>query len=480
VADAKGVRVRSGRRWSGVPWEQIDSVRVEGPAGRVGDSVLVVVPTSGHDEIRVPHGAAAKVSEPDLLGALTGLRAEHDRVVVAATVVTEAPPTRAPAAALSDSAADADDTMSFFRPDPDDDVATAQSAPAPTPEPATSARRVNPLRVVATARRAVRAQVHRAAPATVGSSALKQEPSVLPEISELRRTEGKVGLVIETVPAEQAASVGVADRATPVAVAATPVEAYPTHPASQPLIGPHLKAARTQLRITVDALAERTRIRPHVIESIEVDDFAPCGGDFYARGHVRSLSRTLGIDAAGLLEIYDREYAQAPVAARRVFEAELATGPQAAIRSTGGGPRWSVLLGVVMVLTIVWGAAKIVTDRTADSPGEANASVQPVLPVLPEPTSGATGLEGLGAPSVNSVKLVASARTRVAVRDADGSLVWRGVLAAGKHHRVDVDGRATVRAAKSAAVRLVVNGQPRGVVDKAGGPSQRTVGRVDP
>jgi hypothetical protein len=59
-------------------------------------------------------------------------------------------------------------------------------------------------------------------------------------------------------------------------------------------------------------------------------------------------------------------------------------------------------------------------------------------------------------------------------------LVWRGVLAAGKHHRVDVDGRATVRAAKSAAVRLVVNGQPRGVVDKAGGPSQRTVGRVDP
>jgi cytoskeletal protein RodZ len=337
---------------------------------------------------------------------------------------------------------------------------------------------VNPLRVVATARRAVRAQVHRAAPATVGSSALKQQPSVLPEISELRRTEGKVGLVIETVPASPPAPVGVADRATPIAIGAPPVASYRTQPAAQPLIGPQLKAARTQVRITVDALAERTRIRPHVIESIEVDDFAPCGGDFYARGHLRSLCRTLGIDAAGLVEIYDREYAQAPVAARRVFEAELATGPQAAIRSTGGGPRWSVLLGVVMVLTIVWGAAKIVTDRTADPRSDTNASVQPVLPVLPEPTSGATGLESLGAPRVNSVKLVASSRTRVAVRDADGSLVWRGVLTSERGHRVDVDGPATIRAAKSAAVRLVVNGKPRGVVDKAGGPAQRTVGRA--
>jgi hypothetical protein len=66
----------------------------------------------------------------------------------------------------------------------------------------------------------------------------------------------------------------------------------------------------------------------------------------------------------------------------------------------------------------------------------------------------------------------------VAVRDADGSLVWRGVLTGERGHRVDVEGPATIRAAKSAAVRLVVNGKPRGVVDKAGGPAQRTVGRA--
>ena len=46
-------------------------------------------------------------------------------------------------------------------------------------------------------------------------------------------------------------------------------------PAADPVIGPELAAARTRLGLTVDQLADRTRIRPHVIEAIEVDDFAP-------------------------------------------------------------------------------------------------------------------------------------------------------------------------------------------------------------
>ena len=65
---------------------------------------------------------------------------------------------------------------------------------------------------------------------------------------------------------------------------------------SDPVIGPELAAARSRLGLTVDQLADRTRIRPHVIESIEVDDFTPCGGDFYARGHLRTLARVLGLD----------------------------------------------------------------------------------------------------------------------------------------------------------------------------------------
>ena len=72
------------------------------------------------------------------------------------------------------------------------------------------------------------------------------------------------------------------------------IDDFVTEPANDPVIGPELAAARTRVGLSVDELADRTRIRPHVIESIEVDDFVPCGGDFYARGHLRTLARVLG------------------------------------------------------------------------------------------------------------------------------------------------------------------------------------------
>ena len=62
-------------------------------------------------------------------------------------------------------------------------------------------------------------------------------------------------------------------------------------PGDRPAAGGGPRAAAA---LTIDQLAERTRIRPHVIEAIEIDDFAACGGDFYARGHLRTLARVLG------------------------------------------------------------------------------------------------------------------------------------------------------------------------------------------
>ena len=103
------------------------------------------------------------------------------------------------------------------------------------------------------------------------------------------------------------------------------IDDYAAHPAAEPVIGPQFAAARRRLALSVDELADRTRIRPHVIEAIEVDDFSACGGDFYARGHLRTLARVLGVDVrARCWRRTTSSYADAPIDPRRVFEAELA------------------------------------------------------------------------------------------------------------------------------------------------------------
>ena len=61
----------------------------------------------------------------------------------------------------------------------------------------------------------------------------------------------------------------------------------------------------------------------------------------------------LGVDVAPLLRSYDDKYADAPINPRRVFEAELATGSSGGIRSTRGGPNWSVLIAAIMVLVLM-------------------------------------------------------------------------------------------------------------------------------
>ena len=167
------------------------------------------------------------------------------------------------------------------------------------------------------------------------------------------------------------------------------IDDFAIEPAEEPVIGPEFAAARTRLGLSVDQLAERTRIRPHVIESIEADDFVPCGGDFYARGHIRTLARILGVDAAPLLASYDERYADAPVNPRRVFEAELAHS--GGIRATRGGPNWSVLVAAVMALVLAWSIARLVMDGPVDlrdqpvlnGSGGPNRQGAPVAPAVP-------------------------------------------------------------------------------------------------
>jgi cytoskeleton protein RodZ len=238
-------------------------------------------------------------------------------------------------------------------------------------------------------------------------------------------------------------------------------------------IGPLLAAARFRQRLSVEELGERTRIRPHVIEAIEKDDFGPCGGDFYARGHLRSLCRVLGVESDPILEAFDRRYANAPIEARRVFEAELAAGPRPTFRAIGRAANWIGLLVVVMVLAIVWAVAKVVTDGGDDA-----GSAPPEQTELSDQAAPRDDrMADLGAPTVNELDLRGLGDgTRVTVKDGDRKPVWEGRLSSGESHEVSVDGRATVIATDGGAVRLRLNGDSEGRLGEPGEPTRVTVG----
>jgi hypothetical protein len=233
------------------------------------------------------------------------------------------------------------------------------------------------------------------------------------------------------------------------------------------VIGPQIVAARNRLRLTIDQLSDRTRIRPHVIEAIEADDFGPCGGDFYARGHLRTLSRVLGIDAGPLVATYDETYADAPVDPRRIFESELATGHGGAIRSTRGGRNWSVLISAVMCAILVWSVAQLVLG------GRAPIANVPEL----NQSGGITHTLGGKAAPVKVVLNAARGGARVVVRDANGRVVLDGPLAFGQ--TANLTAVAPVRIWTSdGSVTVSVDGKPAKAIGHTGEQASGTfVGR---
>ena len=66
-------------------------------------------------------------------------------------------------------------------------------------------------------------------------------------------------------------------------------------------IGESLAAARHRAGLSVAQVSERTRIRETIISSIESGDYSACGGDFYARGHIRAIAKAVGADAEPLI-----------------------------------------------------------------------------------------------------------------------------------------------------------------------------------
>lgn len=373
---------------------------------------------------------------------------------------------------------------------------SADDEPLPVRRSRWAGARAVPLR---RGRHQVRADIEPAA-ATLGNAALlpdsgdRSRHADLPESVELRRPDG-TGLEHElgTDLADATASAhdrlgwggGTAvadDRVRPIAELGDPVESLVVderipEPAADPVIGPELAAARTRVGLSVDELAERTRIRPHVIESIEVDDFAPCGGDFYARGHLRTLARMLGRDPGPLLAQFDLRYASAPINARRVFEAELATGMTGSMRSTVGGPNWALLVGVVVALVITWGVMRLFATEPTEVLRPAPALEAPAAAGAVDPSRPRADAAAAAPPPPIRVLLVGAATTSgsdVVVRDRSGQVVWVGTMTLGERKTVTAVPPVRVRASDAGAVDVSVEGVDQGAVGQPGRPGRRT------
>jgi len=140
-------------------------------------------------------------------------------------------------------------------------------------------------------------------------------------------------------------------------------------------IGEALAEARREAGLTVAQVSQRTRIRQTIIGGIEGDDYSVCGGDFYARGHIRSIAKVVAADPGPLIKEFDTTH-RAPGAVSATSIDELLTRSRAAGQQRRERQRrsWAVVAGAVTVGLALLVGAVFVGYRFLAGPRAAQAA----------------------------------------------------------------------------------------------------------
>ena len=220
-------------------------------------------------------------------------------------------------------------------------------------------------------------------------------------------------------------------------------------------IGETLADARRQAGLTVTQVADRTRIRETIIRGIEQDDFSACGGDFYTRGHIRSIASVVGIDPVPLISEYDEAHG-APQAMRAadVFE------PSKPLRiRERRSLNWSVAMILALLVIIGYGAYHLVSSSSSHGKAAAAALAAPTRHPSPKPSSPSPTRT---APASNDVIIRLTAVEDCWVfltSDQGNNTIYSGVIPAGSTQTWKETHAVSLRLGNPAGVVLTVNGK---------------------
>jgi cytoskeletal protein RodZ len=221
-------------------------------------------------------------------------------------------------------------------------------------------------------------------------------------------------------------------------------------------IGDTLAEARRQAGLTVAQVSDRTRIRETIIRGIEQDDFTACGGDFYARGHIRSVASVVGVDPAPLIREYDEAHgAPEAIRAAEVFE------PSTPIRiKERRSLNWSVAMILALLVVVGYGVYHFVSAGSGGA-GKAVAAAPPSAThtATPEPSATASPSPTTSNPSDVVIQLTAVEDCWVFLTNTAGSTIYSGVLPAGSTQSWKETQPVNLRLGNPAGVVLRVNGK---------------------
>ena len=224
-------------------------------------------------------------------------------------------------------------------------------------------------------------------------------------------------------------------------------------------LGSLITQARKSAGLSIDDLSESTNIRSALLREIESNNFVNCGGETYARGHLRNLALKLGIDPQVFLTAFEDEQMHVDRSMKELLvENNVMKKPEEARKVS-----WKVLASISVASLFVVGLAQIIISNTAsvDIP-EPIASSSATPSESANATSGATPTEQATISTGTGVELIVTAsraKSWLFVSDASGRTLFSGQLSEGATKTFSTDVSLNVKVGNAGGVDLTVNGK---------------------
>ena len=244
-------------------------------------------------------------------------------------------------------------------------------------------------------------------------------------------------------------------------------------------VGTEIKRARIAQGLYIPELVYRTHIRAAIIEAIEANDFSKCGGDVYARGHVKALGGALGLDTDALLVAMPADDLPLDVTGAtggadsvNIWALDRRSRVPSEMRT------WMVLglIAVVVIGALIWqsrsrssteslAAATTTTTPTVSASASPSASSAPSG--TPTATASSTATPANNPAGTLTLQLRSTALSWVRVSNQSGVL-FEGTLHSGDSKTFASNSDVNLRIGNAAGIALIVNGSAMGALGASG------------
>ena len=221
-------------------------------------------------------------------------------------------------------------------------------------------------------------------------------------------------------------------------------------------LGEFMQGARESAGLSIDELSDRTSIRAGLIREIENNNFVHCGGDTYARGHLRNIAAIISVDAQTLIDLYNKEYSSE---LRKIHDM-LVENNVTKIPTERKTVSWKSLAiaSVVLLASVAGGQIIISNSRTTVTP---TVSTSPTATASAEPSPTQTQTTEVVPSASGELSLTISAARGNSNIDVviGGASLYKGPLFQGETKSFSAPNSISIYLSNAGDLDLTLNGE---------------------